>query len=91
MYPRSVHALRADALFASALQRSDELTVSQIRRAITVALDGYGVTGCAGRVAQEFGDHPETAAARMRWARTAVAALERRSSGPRTRRIAAAA
>jgi hypothetical protein len=91
MYPRSVHALQADALFASALQRSDELTVSQIRRAITVALDGYGVTGCAGRVAQEFGDHPEAAAARMRWARTAVAALERRSSGPRTRRIAAAA
>ena len=91
MYPRSVHALQADALFASALQRSDELTVSQIRRAITAALDGSGVTGCAGRVAQEFGDHPETAAARMRWARTAVATLERRSSGPRTRRIAAAA
>ena len=91
MYPRSVHALRADALFASALQRSDELTVSQIRRAITAALDGYGVTGCAGRVAQEFGDHPETAAARMRWARTAVAALERRSPRPRTRQTAAAA
>jgi len=91
MYPRSVHALQADALFASALQRSDELTVSQIRRAITAALDGYGVTGCAGRVAQEFGDHPETAAARMRWARTAVTALECQSSSPRKRRIAAAA
>ena len=91
MYPRSVHALQADALFASPLQRSDELTVSHIRRAITAALDGYGVTGCAGRVAQEFGDHPEAAAARMRWARTAVAALERRSSSPSTRRIAAAA
>ena len=25
--------------------------------------------GCAGRVAQEFGDHPETAVIRMRWAR----------------------
>jgi hypothetical protein len=91
MYPRSVYALQADALFASALQRSEELTVSQIRRAIIAALDGYGVTGCAGRVAQEFGDHPETAAARMRWARTAVAALECRSSSPRKRRIAAAA
>ena len=91
MYPRSVHALQADALFASALQRSDELSVSQIRRAIAAALDGYGVVGCAGRVAQEFGDHPETAAARMRWARTAVAALERRSSGRRARRMAAAA
>ena len=89
MYPRSVHALRADALFASALQRSDELSVSQIRRAIAAALDGYGAAGCAGRVAQEFGDHPETAAVRMRWARTAVAALEAQSPGPRMRRIAA--
>ena len=28
----------------------------------------FGSRGCAERVAQEFGDHPETAAARMRWA-----------------------
>ena len=73
---RSVRALQADALFASALQRSDELSVGQIRQAISAALDGYGAAGCAGRVAQEFGDHPETAAARMRWARAAVAALD---------------
>jgi hypothetical protein len=90
MYLRSVPALQADALFASALQRSDELSVSQIRSAIAAALDGYGVAGCAGRVAQEFGDHPETATVRMRWARTAVAALEGHSPGPRMRRIAAA-
>ena len=90
MYPRSVNALQTDALFASALQRSDELSVSQIRRAVAAALHGYGAAGCAGRVAQEFGDHPETAAARMRWARTAVAALERQSSGPGVRPIAAA-
>jgi hypothetical protein len=89
MYPRSVHALRADALFASALQRSDELSVSQIRRAVAAALAGYGAAGCAGRVAQEFGDHPETAAVRMRWARTAVAALEGQSPRPRMRRLAA--
>ena len=76
MYPRSVHVLQADALFASALQRSDEPSVSQLRQSITAALDGYGVAGCAGRVAQEFGDHPETATARMRWARAAVAALD---------------
>ena len=91
MYPRSVHALQADALFASALQRSDELSVSQIRRAIAAALDGYGVAGCAGRVAQEFGDHPETAAVRMRWARTAVAALEDCAPVPSMRRMAAVA
>jgi hypothetical protein len=76
MYPRSVHALQADALFASVLQRSDELSVRQIRQAIAAALDGYGAAGCAGRVAQEFGDHPETAASRMRWARATVTALD---------------
>jgi hypothetical protein len=91
MYLRSVHALQADALFASALQRSDELSVSQIQRAIAAALDRYGVAGCAGRVAQEFGDHPETAAVRIRWARTVVTALAGRSPGPGLRRIAAAA
>jgi hypothetical protein len=76
MYPRSVPALQADALFASALQRSDELSVNQIRGAIAVALDMYGGAGCAGRVAQEFGDHPETATVRMRWARATVAGLD---------------
>ena len=76
MYPRSVRALQADALFVSALQRGDELNHSQIWQAVAVALDAYGDAGCAGRVAQEFGDHPEIAAVRMRWARAAVAILE---------------
>jgi hypothetical protein len=75
MYPCSVQVLHADALFASALQRSDDLNVTQIWRAITGAIDGYGAAGCAARVAQEFGDHPEIAAARMRWARAAVGLL----------------
>jgi hypothetical protein len=75
MDPRSVRALQADALFASALQRSDEANVSQIYQAIAVSLDAYGGAGCAGRVAQEFGDHPETAIARMRWAQATVAIL----------------
>ena len=76
MYPRSIHALQTDALFASALQGSDEVSIRQIRRAIAGALAAYGGAGCAGRVAQEFGDHPETATARMRWARAAVALLD---------------
>jgi len=76
MYPRGVRALQADALFASALQRSDEVNVSHVYQAIAVSLDSYGGVGCAGRVAQEFGDHPETAAARMRWARATVAVLD---------------
>jgi len=32
-----------------------------------------GCSGCPGRVTQEFGDHPETAVARMRWARAVAA------------------
>ncbi len=88
MYPRSVRALQADALFVSVLQRSDELNASQIWRAVAVALSTYGGAGCAERVAQEFGDHPETAAVRMRWARATVAILEGQSV-PRTRRMVA--
>jgi hypothetical protein len=65
-------AFEADALFVSALQCSDELSAGQIRQAITAAVGAFGYSGCAGRVAQEFGDHPETAVARMRWARAAA-------------------
>ena len=60
----------ADALFVSALQCSQAPTTDQVRQAIDAAVRAFGYSGCAGRVAQEFGDHPETAAARMRWART---------------------
>ena len=66
-------ASRTDALFASALQRSDEPSPGQVRRAIAAAVAAYGGSGCAGRVAQAFGEHPETAITRMRWARTMVA------------------
>ena len=58
-----------DALFVSVLQRSDAPSSAQIRHAIASAIGAFGYIGCAERVAQEFGDHPETAAARMRWAR----------------------
>lgn len=68
----SVSAARADALFASALQRSDEPSALQVRQAIAAAAREFGGLGCAARVAQEFGEHPETAVARMRWARAAV-------------------
>ena len=62
-------ALRADALFVSVLQRSDDPSTAQVQHAIAAAVRDFGGLGCAERVAQEFGDHPETAAARMRWAR----------------------
>jgi uncharacterized membrane protein len=68
----------SDALFASALQCSQAPTTDQVRQAINAAVGAFGYSGCAGRVAQEFGDHPETAAARMRWARGTLADLSLR-------------
>jgi len=50
----SISAVRARALFASPLQRSDEPSVSQVRRAIATAIGGHGVPGCAAGVAQAF-------------------------------------
>jgi hypothetical protein len=63
-----VGAVRADAVFVSGLQRADEPTVGQVRQAVAAAIRAFGSSGCAGRVAQEFGDHPEAAVIRMRWA-----------------------
>jgi hypothetical protein len=65
----SIRDFGADAVFVSALQRSDELGLGQVRQAIAAAIGAFGYSGCAERVAQEFGDHPETAIVRMRWAR----------------------
>jgi hypothetical protein len=56
-----------EALFASALQPSDTLTAEMIADAIGSSIRRLGAAGCACRVAQEFGDHPEEAADRMRW------------------------
>jgi hypothetical protein len=64
----TISVVRADALFVSSLQRSDQPSTGQVRQAVAVAVRTFGSRGCAGRVAQEFGEHPELAAARMRWA-----------------------
>lgn len=61
-------AVWADAVFASALQRCDHPSDDQVRQAGAAAVRSFGARGCAERVAQEYGDHPETAAARMGWA-----------------------
>jgi hypothetical protein len=68
-YYTSTGAIWADALFVSAMQRSDRPSKGQVLKAIAAAVRAYGDRGCAEQVAQEFGDHPETAVARMRWAR----------------------
>jgi hypothetical protein len=66
---------RCEALFASALQRSDALSVESIKDAISRTLRQLGEAGCASQMAQEFGDHPEAACERMQWARQLVDGL----------------
>ena len=68
----NVNTVRCEALFVSALQRSDSPTPAEVQQAIRRAVRDLGSRGCAARVAQEFGDHPETAVERMRWARQVV-------------------
>jgi hypothetical protein len=68
----SSSAFQADAIFASTLQRSDKPSAGQVRQTVAAAIRAFGYSGCAERVAQEFGDHPETAVIRMRWARAVV-------------------
>ena len=64
----SSSVFRADAIFVSGLQRSDEPSADQVRLTVAAAIRAFGYSGCAERVAQEFGDHPETTVIRMRWA-----------------------
>ena len=71
-YDLTISTARADALFASALQRSDQPSAAQVHQAIAAAIATFGIRGCAARVAQAYGEHPETAAPRMRWARAVV-------------------
>jgi hypothetical protein len=66
-------AARAEALFASDLSAQREYTTIEVAAAISHAIGAHnGVRGCAGQVAAAYGERPETAASRMRWARAVV-------------------
>jgi hypothetical protein len=73
MHQSSIWAAWADALFVSVLQRCDQPSAGQVQQAVATAMHVFGPLGCAERVAQEFGDHPEAAVDRMRWARELTA------------------
>ncbi len=83
----NVNDARCEALFASTLQRSDAPAPEALARVISSTVQRLGVAGCARRMAQEFGDHPEAAASRMRWIRQLIseipAVAASRSAGPR--------
>ena len=64
--------VRTEALFVSDVQRSEHPTEDLIRTTVSATVDRLGESGCAALVAQEFGEHPDCALGRMRWARHAV-------------------
>jgi hypothetical protein len=71
--PGQLVEARAAALFASDLSAHCEHTEAEVAAAIRRAIGTRnGLRGCAGEVAAAYGDHPETAARRMRWARAVV-------------------
>jgi hypothetical protein len=81
---------RAEALFASNLSAWPWPTANEVAVAISDALMRYGGThGCAGEVAGAYGEYPETAAPRMRWARRLVEAMSPSRTG--TQAISASA
>lgn len=71
--PGQLVEARAAALFTSDLSAQCEHTETEVAAAIRRAIGTHnGLRGCAGEVAAAYGDHPETAAPRMRWARAVV-------------------
>jgi hypothetical protein len=87
IYHSGTSEVWAAALFASVLQRSDSPSAGQVRKAIAATVRAYGGLGCVQRVAQEFGDHPEAAVERMRWARAVADDLFAAPSAPAQRSL----
>jgi hypothetical protein len=64
----TVRELAAEALFVSNVQPSECPSRKTVEDAVTAMILRHGSDGCAGGVAAEFGDHPESAVRRMAWA-----------------------
>jgi hypothetical protein len=65
----------AEAIFASPLQPSDVVTDAEVAAAVQHSLELFGELGCACTLAAEYGEHPDVARARMRWALSVTSAL----------------
>lgn len=79
-------AARAAALFASDLPAGSRPSGSDVDAAIARTVRACGGTrGCVARMAAAYGDYPEIAAPRMRWARGVVVTVyaERRPASDR--------
>jgi hypothetical protein len=67
---------RAYAVFVSGMSCHAEVTNAVTSAAIQHALRSFGgPKGCAAAAARSYGEHPDTASQRMRWARAVVTAL----------------
>jgi hypothetical protein len=78
VYAIDIIAARAEALFTSDLPAGCHPSRDEVDEAIECAVRRYGgIRGCVEELAACYGDHPDTAAPRMHWARTTVEALYR--------------
>ena len=77
MQQNTFEAVRAEALFASSVQSSDQPTDVEVRGAVAATMRKLGIRGCAAAVAGEYGEHPDTACTRMTWALATVRASYR--------------
>ena len=76
-----ITAARAEAIFVSTLSVDDRPTPAEIEAAIRHAIRTHGGSrAIAGDVAAAYGDYPETAPARMRWARRIVEGMRCRDT-----------
>lgn len=90
MTPRTdiLTTARAEALFSSALATGSVPSPAEVATAIRDAVRArQGVRGCVAALAGEYGDHPEIAMLRMRWALSVV----RATYAGRARALAASA
>ncbi|MCO8271513.1 hypothetical protein M1L60_13000 [Actinoplanes sp. TRM 88003] len=76
-------AARAAALFASDLPCGSRPDATLVENAIAASVRRAGGTrGCVAALAAAYGDYPETAAVRMRWARSVVQGAYEPSPAP---------
>jgi hypothetical protein len=74
---------RAAALFASDVSTTEQPSRAQVDAAIKDALRAHGGTrGCTAILAAAYGDYPDLAPSRMRWARRVVTTLYDRQVRP---------
>ena len=82
MHTDDLTASRAEALFTSALATHSCPSEAEVDEAVKRAEDRYGGTaGCAAEVAAAYGDDPDMAVLRMRWALRVITATRRPTSG----------